>query len=375
MNWTDQAEAMMKSLTEAQKKAWEGWYDLAHSGPNTTSFPLNMNDPMRFFKQGIEAWTAGSGSTGQGTAEQIFSGQRSMMRVVELLTQSWNIVAPNLESGKDWQGDLQNFTNQWVEQIMGVPNRLTESTQNTNELWQSFMGEWGPLMKPWLASLSQMSQGHLGEGMLGGSSGLNRLLSLETDGLSHFLNFEMGKELAFERMAEIPSVGSNREQNTKLLRAFDAFIDLNKVTVKYRATMAKAMGEAVKQTMEKLAELAKEGKNISSVRELNRLWLNIADEKFTDMYASAEYMELQRDLSCAGMKYKIQQRQVTEMMLESLNIPTRTELDDAYRSLYELRKEVKSLKKTLNAQKTTPRKAPVRRRRKTTSSGSEKPAE
>ncbi len=374
MNWTDQAEAMMKSLTEAQKKAWEGWYDLAHSGPNATSSPLNMNDPMRFFKQGIEAWTAGSGPTGQGTAEQIFSGQRSMMRVVEMLTQSWNIVAPNLASGKDWQGDLQKFTNQWVEQIMGVPSQLTESTQNTNELWQSFMGEWGPLMKPWLASLSQMSQGHLGEGLLGGSSGLNKLLSLETDGLSHFLNFEMGKELAFERMAEIPSVGSNREQNAKLLRAFDAFIDLNKVTTKYRATMAKAMGEAVKQTMEKLAELAKEGKNISSVRELNRLWLNIADEKFTDMYASAEYIELQRDLSCAGMKYKIEQRQVTEMILESLNIPTRTELDDAYRSLYELRKEVKSLKKTLNAQKTVPKKAPVRRR-KTTSSGSEKPAE
>ena len=371
MNWTDQAEAMMQSLTEAQKKAWEGWYDLARSGPNAANFSSNMNDPMRFFKQGIEAWTAGSGPTSQGTAEQIFSGQRSMMRVVELLAQSWKIIAPNLESGKDWQGDLQNFTNQWLEQIMGAPNRLNESTQNTNELWQSFMAEWGPLMKPWLASLSQMSQGHLGEGLLGGSSGLNRLLSLETDGLSRLFNFEIDKELAFERMSEIPSVGSNREQNTKILRAFDAFIDLNKVTTKYRATIAKAMGEAVKQTMEKLAELAKEGKNISSVRELNRLWLNVADEIFTDMYASAEYMALQKELSGAGMKYKIEQRQVTEMILESLNVPTRSELDDAYRTLYELRKEVKSLKKTLSAQN-TPKKAPVRRRKATTA---KKPAE
>jgi polyhydroxyalkanoate synthesis regulator phasin len=49
------------------------------------------------------------------------------------------------------------------------------------------------------------------------------------------------------------------------------------------------------------------------------------------------------------MTYKIMQHDVVEMVLKSLNLPTRSELDDAYKTLYELRKEVKVLKKALQA--------------------------
>jgi class III poly(R)-hydroxyalkanoic acid synthase PhaE subunit len=167
-------------------------------------------------------------------------------------------------------------------------------------------------------------------------------------------------------------VGYNREQNTKLLKAFDAFVDLRNVDIQYRTALAVAMGEAVRETMNKLANLAKEGKSINSVRELNRLWLDVADEVFSEMYASEEYVQVQKDLSSAGLKYKIESQKVIEMVLEALHIPTRSELDDTYRTLYELRKEVKALKKqvhTLSQQltkaKTTERKTPATRRRTT----------
>jgi class III poly(R)-hydroxyalkanoic acid synthase PhaE subunit len=214
------------------------------------------------------------------------------------------------------------------------------------------MGEWGPLLKPWMASMNQMMHGHMGEGLLGGSSGLNKLLSLEADGLTRLFDLESNRDLAFDRLAEIPSVGSSREQNAKILRMFDAFVDLRKVNLKYRTVLARAMEQAVERTMDKLAGMAREGKEINSVRDLTRLWLGVADEVFTEMYASVDYVELQHEMSAAGMKFRIEQRQVVEMFLETLGMPTRSELDDAYRSLYEVRKEVKALKKALAASQT-----------------------
>ena len=372
MNWIEQAESMMKTLTEAQKKAWEGWYELARSGPKTAPPITNFTDPSQLFRQGIEAWTAGTGITGQGMADQLFNGQQAMMRNLEMLTKSWQIVAPHLEAGENWQDGLKKFTDQWTEQTLGNPARWLEATAHTNELWQSFIGEWGPLLKPWMASVNQLLHGHLGEGFLGGSSGLNRFLNLEMDGLSRLFDMEADREMAFERIAEIPTIGYNREQNTKLLRAFDAFVDLRKVDIRYRTTLAVAMGEAVKETMSKLADLAKEGKSINSVRELNRLWLDAADKVFSEMYASEEYVQVQKDLSTAGLTYKIEAQKVIEMMLKALHIPTRSELDDTYRTLYELRKEVKALKKqvhTLTQQsaeaKPKVRKTPSSRRRTT----------
>jgi class III poly(R)-hydroxyalkanoic acid synthase PhaE subunit len=211
--------------------------------------------------------------------------------------------------------------------------------------------------------------GHMGEGLLGGSSGLNKLLSLEADGLSRLFDLETNRDLAFDRLAEIPSVGMSREQNAKILRMFDAFVDLRKVNLQYRTVLARAMEQAVERTMGKLAEMAKEGKQINSVRDLTRLWLGVADGVFTEMYASTEYVDLQHKMSAAGMKFRIEQRQVVEMFLETLGMPTRSELDDAYRSLYEVRKEVKALKKALAASQApkpaarksaTPAKAPAK---------------
>jgi class III poly(R)-hydroxyalkanoic acid synthase PhaE subunit len=349
MNWTEQAESMVKTWSETQKKAWEGWYDLARSGPGMsgTSLFSNMSDPMQMFKQGIEAWTAGSGSTARDMAGQLFNGQRAMMQTLELLTQSWQIVSKNLDTGKDWHGDVQQNTQQWGERVLGVPSQMFETTANTQELWQSFMGEWGPLLKPWLTSVNQMASGHLGEGLMGSSSGMSKLFNLEMDGLTRLFDFEAAKNTAFNKMAQIPSVGFTREQNTKLLRAFDAFVDLRKAHAKYRTSLSTAMADAVKRTMEKLADMAKEGKSINSVRELNKLWLDVADQVFTEMLASDEHIQLQNEVSGAGLKYRIEMQKVTEMFLKNFNLPTRSELDDTYRTLYQLRKEVKTLKKTV----------------------------
>jgi class III poly(R)-hydroxyalkanoic acid synthase PhaE subunit len=347
MNWTEQAESMMKTWTETQKKAWESWYELAQNAPASKAFPIEAMNPFAMLQKGIAAWTAESDSAAKDAAGQIFNSQRSMMRTLDLLTKSWGIVAPNLEAGKDWQPDLSKFTSQWLEQLTGAPTRMTESVSDMNELWQSFMNEWGPLLKPWMASMNQMMHGHMGEGLLGGSSGLNKLLSLEADGLSRLFDIETNRDLAFDRLAEIPSVGMSREQNAKILRMFDAFVDLRKVNLQYRTVLARAMEQAVERTMGKLAEMAKEGKQINSVRELTRLWLGVADGVFTEMYASTDYVDLQHKMSAAGMKFRIEQRQVVEMFMETLGLPTRSELDDAYRSLYEVRKEVKALKKAL----------------------------
>jgi hypothetical protein len=54
-------------------------------------------------------------------------------------------------------------------------------------------------------------------------------------------------------------------------------------------------------------------------------------------------------MSQAALTYKLAQREVLEMVFKSLDIPTRTEVDDAYRTLHNLKKEVRELRKALHA--------------------------
>jgi len=378
-DWTEQAEQMLKTWTEAQKNVWDSWQDLAGRAVGTQPKPqaFAMN-PMEWFQQSMSLWTDPAG-VARDAGRQVFGSQFSMMRNLELLTRAWQLVAPKLDADQDWRSPLSGFTTDWFQRLTGMSGNMLELSKDSQSLWQSYLGEWGPLLKPWLSSaIEATGSGHLGEMMMGGSTGLGRLLTMGQD------DFQTGPFVGF---AEIPSIGITRKHQAKILRAFDAFVDLRKVMLEFNKVTTGALSKAVETVMEALAEKGKKGEKIRSVRDLNRLWLESADKVFTRMYASEEYLKAQRELSAAGMSFKLMQQEVVEMVLKGLNLPTRSELDDAYKTLYELRKEVKALKKTVHEQtkpvmetptieakaatqnaikqvetKTTAKKAPVRRK-------------
>lgn len=341
-DWTEQAEQMLKAWTEAQKNVWDSWQDLAGRTSGASQKPQNFAmNPVEWFQQSMSAWSDPDG-VARDAGRQVFGSQYSMMSNLDMLTKAWQTVAPKLDAGQDWRSALSDFTTNWFRQLTGAPANLTDMSKDTGALWQSYLKEWGPLVQPWLSSAIQATgSGHLGEMMLGGSEGLSRLLMMEQDGF---------QTAPFSGLAEIPSIGVAREHQAKILRAFDAFVDLRKAMMEFNKITTGALSKSVESLIETLVEKGKKGEKIESVRDLNRLWLDTADDVFTKMYASEEYLKAQHEFSKNSMTYKIMQQDVLEMALKGLNLPTRSELDDAYKTLYELRKEVKSLKKALREQ-------------------------
>jgi len=148
-------------------------------------------------------------------------------------------------------------------------------------------------------------------------------------------------------MTETPLMGSNRELSAKLINGFDTWVEFRKTSTEYHLILAKTSAQAFEEVMKELVALSERGEKVDSVRQLMNLWLDTIDHTFSKLYKSEEYLDVQRELSTAVMKYRLQEQEITEIVLKALNLPTRSELDDAYRSLYELRKEVKAIKKTL----------------------------
>lgn len=338
MNLTEQAESMAKMWAEAQKQIWGGLYDLAQ-GAGGGGNPLSgFYDPSAWLRQVADAWTkGGGGDSGQRAASSIFASQTSMMQFMNLLTKSWQIVAPSLEAGKPWQPDLQKFINQWVEQITALPGKMKGTTENIADLSKS-IGEWVPLLTPWLGFVHQaIGTGHFGE-LMKGSSGFGKLMMLEQQSLQPPIG----------GFAELPGAGLTRETNAKIMKASDALLDLRKAALRYDMEIAQGIGQAVERTMERLADLAKKDKKIHSVREVMQLWFQTADRTLTEKFCSDEFIAIQNEMASAALNYKLKLRDVLEMVYSALDIPTRSEMDDAYRAIHDLKKEVRDLKKALH---------------------------
>ena len=96
--------------------------------------------------------------------------------------------------------------------------------------------------------------------------------------------------------------------------------------------------------MEHLVKIAREGDKISSARDLMRTWFTNADKTLNETFTSSEFVGVRDKLTNAMMTYKIRQRDALEVVYSALEIPTRSEVDDAYLDIHDLKKDMRVLK-------------------------------
>ncbi|MDZ4759345.1 MAG: poly(R)-hydroxyalkanoic acid synthase subunit PhaE [Bacteroidota bacterium] len=87
------------------------------------------------------------------------------------------------------------------------------------------------------------------------------------------------------------------------------------------------------------------GEKFDNPMALYTEWLSINDKVFVELFESKEYSNLQSDLSANGMKLKKEIDLQTEKMMANLPIITRSEMDELYKTIYELKKRVREMEK------------------------------
>lgn len=343
-NPNEQLGGVVNAWADMQKRMWSDWSAMLQNLPGA------KEGPVEAVKKGLEAATEGTNEAARALMDRIAGSQAGMNRIMDFFFRSMKVVAPNLEANKDWRPDLQRFADDWAKESTAMLQRSLGLGSHLGDLSRSMTSDWPSAMGPWLSFLMQAaSAGRLGESMLGGTAGLSRLLAME------------GDASAFAGVGEIPHFGVSREKNAKIMRLVDAVVDLRKHSLTFHSAFAQALARAVEATVEQLGKVAAKGEKITSVRDLMRLWYRTADASLLVTFNSQEFLDIQNQFSKAQQDYKLTQRSVVEDILRNFDIPTRSEVDEAYKVIHDLKKEVRALKKEiLSGGHEAPVKAPVR---------------
>jgi class III poly(R)-hydroxyalkanoic acid synthase PhaE subunit len=337
MNWNNRAEAMLKAWTEAQKKIWENWRDMAEAAPVSPFFTPGLVDQWRkMAAQGVQAWTAAAEPTAKETARRLFTIQETFVHFMEFSAKAWKAIAARIEAGEAWQSVLAEHTEQLRQQLIGSPEKLNRAARDVHELWQLYLEEIHKLAQPWLAS-GQEAPGRFGKAVTGDGSALIELLNYYRSLYEH----------SFGHLLESPSLGYTRELNEKILKGFDLWQDFHQASLDYQILLAEAWVKTFERLQHELVALAEKGEAIQSLQELVTLWNDIGDAAFIELFSSERYIRAQGRLVNTTMAYRVQQREITELFFKINDIPTRSEVDEVHRINYQQNKELKSLKKAL----------------------------
>ena len=152
-----------------------------------------------------------------------------------------------------------------------------------------------------------------------------------------------------EKYFTIYGMGLNREANEDYMKAMNTW---NKAMISMGELMAvinKTGQESFEKIAEKVQEDLKEGVSLTTFRDFYNVWYSVTEDAYEKLLSTDEFAKVFDDFSDRYAQYMIAQNKVYERMLAFLPIPTNTDMKSLYRTVYDLRKEVRDLKKAVAA--------------------------
>ena len=316
--WTEMMTPFSQLWLESSSQAWKSWFELMEKGVGSANIP-NASPGFDSLPQ-------------QFLQSQQFYGQ--------LLKQSfdaWQALWPQLGNLAQTQTAVQSYLQQLQQQIQAYTASAQTLQGDMDNLWQCYLKEVQKFSQLWLstwqssvAPLSQMPQ----NGVQSWSE-LNNL----------YWNALYGENLgSFMRS---PLLGPSREMNGQLLRTFDDWVTLYQAMGDYQLLEADIQYRGLVALTERLVERTQQNQPIKTWREFQEVWAIAADQVFEDTFREEENLKIRGRFINALNRYRIQQQALLEESLKMFNLPTRSEVDEIHQNLYQLRKEMKELKKAL----------------------------
>jgi polyhydroxyalkanoate synthase subunit PhaE len=151
----------------------------------------------------------------------------------------------------------------------------------------------------------------------------------------------------FGSVLQSPSLGYTREFNNKLFKSFDAWINFSKASVDYQLVLLDVWLKASEELMRELASSKEKGETVQDWQQLLQVWSRVFDRVFAQTFRAENALKVQGNFLNSAVTYRLYQQQLMEVFLKMYDLPTRSEVDEIHRSIYELRKDIKSLKKSL----------------------------
>lgn len=123
--------------------------------------------------------------------------------------------------------------------------------------------------------------------------------------------------------------------------------------------------EVMEHLVNNISTKIEKGEKVESVMALYQEWLNISDQTFVKLFEGEAYAKLMGETSALQLKLKKEMELQMEKSMAGLPVATKSELDELYKVIYDLKKEVRQLEKMMeleepsvkNESKTTAKKA------------------
>ena len=150
-------------------------------------------------------------------------------------------------------------------------------------------------------------------------------------------------EESFGRLAVMPAVGPSREKYERMMKGFSLYINLYATWMDSLSDINNISLEALSMMRDKTVSL-KSGTGPERSKELYDIWMETYSGVFNEFFRSEHFAsDIGKFMSLFADVQRYNKDVIEENVLVPSNLPTKTDIDEINKELYDLRKKVKEL--------------------------------
>lgn len=132
-----------------------------------------------------------------------------------------------------------------------------------------------------------------------------------------------------------------------------AAIAQNETRAAYAMVVQTAIAAGVQKLLQRLADMADRNERVDSVLALMRMWAAATEEAVHETLQSEHGLEVTAALTRAGLAYRRKTQAFAAIIADTLDMATRRDLDDAYREIQALKREMRSMRSSASSDAAT----------------------
>jgi hypothetical protein len=343
--------SMQDVLLKSQQEFFKNWFSAVENMQRSVVDPdwLAKFQPGRGVSDVYGAWRQAfskyveavsavvPGGAGMQTADRLYAGSDAYMRLYEFWKPLSSAVCEKMFDPTSYRSLMDPAKyRELVDKLFGfsTPEATAEMFRSMSGLFELWSAHARQDVQPWVDAVQR------------NADAWPKIMSGDTDtSLKVFRDFYSAFDKTVRNVLHVPAIGKDRENIQLVSKAIDRHAVFFAKSVEFQHKVYGVAQKAMEQVVAALADKVRKGEPVSGFEEFLKLWISINEKAFLELFRTEEYSKLQGLLLDAALEARASMHELMERHLREFPIVLRSEMNDVYKTNYELTRSVRALKR------------------------------
>ena len=133
---------------------------------------------------------------------------------------------------------------------------------------------------------------------------------------------------------------NSKKITTELIGSNEVLVEFNQYLTEYYKQLSDSWADAQKKVNLKAPEVPQD---VEQIEVFKRIWIDIFDNDFTELFDSKKFGENYGKLVSKELELTKHWNNITDVILQSANLPSKKEMDEVYKEIHSLKKRIVKL--------------------------------